>query len=175
MYSLTNLKIFQSLVSAIHRFNPIRLIDKRCAIHYRQSVARFRTVVGFQYDHPKIIGRRTSSISSTSSSITPVFTTALTYGDKVAIKDEFGEYTYNQIYNGAAKISIEISKICGKRTFLSIEHFQSFFLQHLDLGSASQCKIAFLCPNSALYTLIQWACWMSGHIGMYILMWGCVI
>lgn len=88
------------------------------------------TNVGFQYDHPKKMGRWTSSVSSTPASITsitPVFTTALTYGNKVAIKDEFGEYTYNQLYNGAAKISIEISKVCGKRKFLSIEHFLIIF------------------------------------------------
>lgn len=88
------------------------------------------TNVGFRYDHPKIMGRWTSSVSSTSgsiTSITPVFTTALTYGNKLAIKDEFGEYTYNQLYNGAAKISIEISKVCGKRKFLSIEHFLIIF------------------------------------------------
>lgn len=111
----------------MNRFNPMRLIDKRYAIHHRQSIARFRMLasLGFQYDHPKIIGRRASSSSPSSASdgIIPVFKTALTYGNKIAIKDEFGEYTYDQIYNGAVKISLEIAKICGKSTFLSIEHY----------------------------------------------------
>lgn len=100
-------------MSTVNRFNPIHLIDKRLTIHCRQSLARYRMLrsVAFQYDHPNILTRWTSSHSSVS--ITPVFKNALKYGNKIAIKDEFGEYSYDQIYNGAAKISIEISKICG--------------------------------------------------------------
>lgn len=69
--------------------------------------------VKFQYDHPKIMRRWTSSHSPTNVGNTPVFKTALNYGNKIAIKDEFGEYSYDQMHNGAAKIAAEISKICG--------------------------------------------------------------
>ncbi len=108
---------FQALVLAVNRFNPIRLIDKRCVMHYRRNIARCQvlTSVAFQYDQPKIVGRWTSTYSSKSTvNITPVFQTALTYGNKIAIKDELGEYSYEQLFNGATKISLEISKICGK-------------------------------------------------------------
>ncbi|KAG4070731.1 hypothetical protein HA402_005590 [Bradysia odoriphaga] len=137
-----------SLLSAMNRFYPIRLVDIRYASHCKQIVAQslMLSAGDLQSDHPKTTVRWASTHSPTSSThIQPVFANALTYGNKIAIKDEFGEYSYEQIFTGAAKISTEIAKICG---------------------SASQCKIAFLCPNSALYTLVQWACWMSGHIAV---------
>lgn len=113
--------IFQSIISAINRFNPLRLIDKRNAIHFRQNFAQFRllTSVWIEYNHPNTI-KRWNSQNPASVSITPVYKTALTYGNKIAIKDEFGEYSYQQIYSGAAKISFEISKICGTSKLFAI-------------------------------------------------------
>lgn len=31
--------------------------------------------------------------------------------------------------------------------------------------SANETKVAFLCPNSAVYSVVQWACWISGQTG----------
>lgn len=47
-------------------------------------------------------------------SIVPVYKRALLYGNKTAIKDELGEYSYSQLYIGAKKLSIQISNLCGK-------------------------------------------------------------
>lgn len=46
--------------------------------------------------------------------IVPVFKKALTFGDKIAVKDTSGEYSYTQIYSAARKLSIRISQNCGK-------------------------------------------------------------
>lgn len=117
-------------MSAINRLNTIRLIDKRYAIHCHKSIATYRVLasVKFQYDHPKIMRRwKSSSHRPANVAITPVFKTALNYGNKIAIKDEFGEYSYDQMHNGAAKIAAEISKICGGFSY-QWKIFESFFL-----------------------------------------------
>lgn len=46
--------------------------------------------------------------------VVPVFKKALYHADRIAIKDENGEYTYHQIYSGAKRLSEEISQLCGK-------------------------------------------------------------
>lgn len=46
--------------------------------------------------------------------VVPVFKKALYHADRIAIKDEIGEYTYHQIYSGAKHLAEEISQICGK-------------------------------------------------------------
>lgn len=117
----------------MNRLHPIRLIDFRYAIHCKQisSQSRLLGVLSsddLQSKHTTTIGHRwTSTQSPTSSSsltnIRPVFENALTYGNKIAIKDEFGEYSYEQIYAGAAKISVEISKICGEPNVTIYETF----------------------------------------------------
>lgn len=33
------------------------------------------------------------------------------------------------------------------------------------LGAGKNSKVAFLCPNSAVYSVVQWGCWISGQIG----------
>lgn len=32
-------------------------------------------------------------------------------------------------------------------------------------GGGNSAKVAFLCPNTAVYSVVQWACWISGQIG----------
>lgn len=39
----------------------------------------------------------------------PVFKRALLYGNRIAIKDSTGEYSYREILNGARKLAIELS------------------------------------------------------------------
>lgn len=46
--------------------------------------------------------------------VVPVFKKALYHGDRIAIKDENGEYSYHQIFSAAKKLSTEISQLCGK-------------------------------------------------------------
>lgn len=46
--------------------------------------------------------------------IVPVFKRALLYGNKIALKDVHGEYSYSRIYNGAKNLSIQISNLVGE-------------------------------------------------------------
>lgn len=77
--------------------------------------------------------------------VVPIFKKALLYGNKIAIKDQVGEYSYVRLYNGAKKLCEQISNL---------------------VGSASCARVAFLCPNDAIYPMVQWACWFSGQIAV---------
>ncbi|NWT56159.1 ACSF3 synthetase, partial [Erythrocercus mccallii] len=84
-----------------------------------------------------------------SSDITPVFTRALAFGDKVAIVDQNGEHTYRDLLSRSLRLSQEICRLlqCPSR----------------DLKEE---RISFLCPNDASYVVAQWASWMSGAIAV---------
>lgn len=58
--------------------------------------------------------RQSFSNDEATGGIVPVYKRALLYGNKTAIKDELGEYSYSQLYIGAKKLSIQISNLCGK-------------------------------------------------------------
>lgn len=46
--------------------------------------------------------------------VVPAFKRSLLYGNKIAVKDEIGEYTYNQLFNGSKKLATQLSNICGE-------------------------------------------------------------
>lgn len=46
--------------------------------------------------------------------VVPAFKRSLLYGNKIAVKDDSGEYTYNQLFNGSKKLAMEISNVCGE-------------------------------------------------------------
>ena len=46
--------------------------------------------------------------------VVPVHKRALLFGNKIAVKDETGEYSYNQIYGATRKLAEQISKVCGE-------------------------------------------------------------
>lgn len=77
--------------------------------------------------------------------VVPVFKKALLHGNKVAIKDQINEYTYHRLYAAAKRLSAQISNLCG---------------------SGSNARVTFLCPNDALYPVVQWACWFSGQVAV---------
>lgn len=55
--------------------------------------------------------------------IVPVFKRALLYGNKIAVKDNTGEYSYRQILEGARKLSTQLTTHSyGKRVRLTIQH-----------------------------------------------------
>lgn len=81
--------------------------------------------------------------------VVPVYKRALLYADSLAIKDHQAEFSYMQLYQAAKRLSFQLSNLCG---------------------SGSSSRIVFLSDNSALYTVIQWACWFSGQIGMNVCM-----
>lgn len=78
--------------------------------------------------------------------ITPIHQRSLLYGNHIAIKDNIGEYRYIELYAGAKKFAQQLSNVCH--------------------GFGTNKKIAFLCTNSAVYILIQWACWIAGQIAV---------
>ncbi|NXA45609.1 ACSF3 synthetase, partial [Nothocercus julius] len=84
-----------------------------------------------------------------SGGITPVFTRALAFGDKIAIVDQNGEHTYRDLYSRSLRLSQEICRVlkCSSR----------------DLKEE---RISFLCPNDSSYVVAQWASWMSGGIAV---------
>ncbi|XP_055535420.1 malonate--CoA ligase ACSF3, mitochondrial [Wyeomyia smithii] len=77
--------------------------------------------------------------------IIPAFKRALVYGEKSAVRDNTGDYSFIQIYESVKRLALQISNCCG---------------------SASQSRVAYLCPNNVTYLISQWACWFSGQIGV---------
>ncbi|XP_075621726.1 malonate--CoA ligase ACSF3, mitochondrial isoform X5 [Balearica regulorum gibbericeps] len=84
-----------------------------------------------------------------SSDVTPVFTRALAFGDKIAIVDQNGEHTYRDLLSQSLCLSQEICRALG--------------CSSRDLKEE---RISFLCPNDASYVVAQWASWMSGGIAV---------
>uniref|UniRef100_A0A8B9PZW1 Acyl-CoA synthetase family member 3 n=2 Tax=Apteryx TaxID=8821 RepID=A0A8B9PZW1_APTOW len=84
-----------------------------------------------------------------SNDVTPVFTRALAFGDKIAIIDQNGEHTYRDLFSQSLRLSQEICRVlkCSSR----------------DLKEE---RISFLCPNDSSYVVAQWASWMSGGIAV---------
>uniref|UniRef100_A0A182WD24 AMP-dependent synthetase/ligase domain-containing protein n=1 Tax=Anopheles minimus TaxID=112268 RepID=A0A182WD24_9DIPT len=77
--------------------------------------------------------------------IVPPFKRALLYGEKAAIRDQIGDFSFIQLYEAVKRLAAQISKCCG---------------------SASQSRVAFLCPNNITYVISQWACWFSGQVAV---------
>ncbi|XP_050323987.1 malonate--CoA ligase ACSF3, mitochondrial [Bactrocera neohumeralis] len=80
--------------------------------------------------------------------VVPIFKKVLLHADHIAIKSNATEYSYQQLYLGSKKLSIQISNICG---------------------SGASCNVAVFCENNALLPLTQWGCWMSGQVFMPLL------
>lgn len=95
-------------------------------------------------------------------SITPIFKQALTHNKRTALKDRNGEFTYFDLVAGSNKLSSEISDICGKFSFSFF--LSQFSLKFLQIGKATNARVAYLCPNDASHVVTQWAAFMSGQI-----------
>ncbi|KAM6430645.1 malonate--CoA ligase ACSF3, mitochondrial isoform 2-T5 [Liasis olivaceus] len=86
---------------------------------------------------------------STYRKVAPAFTRALAFGEKIAIIDQRGEHTYNDLYTRSLCLSQKICKALGNSD-----------------GDLKGERISFLCPNDASYVIAQWATWMSGGIAV---------
>ncbi|XP_061889634.1 malonate--CoA ligase ACSF3, mitochondrial [Entelurus aequoreus] len=75
----------------------------------------------------------------------PVFTGALTFGDKSAVIDSSGSHSYKQLYASSLGLARTINATLNS-----------------DFGCLEGKRISFLCANDASYTVAQWATWMSG-------------
>ncbi|XP_065601380.1 malonate--CoA ligase ACSF3, mitochondrial isoform X1 [Cyrtonyx montezumae] len=87
--------------------------------------------------------------AASSHPISPVFTRALTFGDKIAIVDQNGEHTYRELFCQSLRLSQEICRVL-----------------HCPSRDLKEERISFLCPNDASYVVAQWASWMSGGIAV---------
>ncbi|XP_074057146.1 malonate--CoA ligase ACSF3, mitochondrial [Macrotis lagotis] len=87
--------------------------------------------------------------STYSEKIAPVFTRALAYGDKIAVIDHRGQYTYKDLYYRSLRLSQEICKI-----------------HNCPNGDIKGERISFICSNDVSYVIAQWASWMSGGIAV---------
>ncbi|XP_072527486.1 malonate--CoA ligase ACSF3, mitochondrial [Salminus brasiliensis] len=91
----------------------------------------------------------TSSVLQTKQKITPVFSKALGYGEKVAIIDHSGHHSYSSLYNTSRSLAGRISRALG-----------------CESGDLQGKRISFLCANDASYTVAQWAVWMCGGMAV---------
>lgn len=98
--------------------------------------------------------------------VVPAFKRALLYGNKTAIKDESGEFTYAQLFCASQILAKQLSQLCGTKV-KHIDLFASHLIVcfHFSGEQNRNRNIAFLCPNTAVYSVVQWACWISGHTG----------
>ncbi|KAK2819705.1 hypothetical protein Q7C36_021351 [Tachysurus vachellii] len=77
--------------------------------------------------------------------VTPVFTKALDYKDKVAIIDESKKHSYSCLYRSSRGLAAQIHQALACHS-----------------GDLQGKRISFLCTNDASYTVAQWATWMCG-------------
>ncbi|XP_077165693.1 malonate--CoA ligase ACSF3, mitochondrial [Paroedura picta] len=90
-----------------------------------------------------------SSRKSYSGRVAPVFSRALAFGEKVAIIDQHGGHTYQDLYLHSRLLSQALCRRLGCSS-----------------GDLNGERISFLCPNDASYVTAQWAVWMSGGIAV---------
>lgn len=89
----------------------------------------------------------TSTSDNEQNVIWPPFRYAFNWPDRICLEDEYGQYTYRDIFNSGNQLAEQITK---------------------QLDGKVQERVTFLCPNNASYLVTQWACWISGQIGMFL-------
>ena len=77
----------------------------------------------------------------------PLMQKAAEHQDSVAIIDEKGRYTYNDLMSAAAKVAY---------TLLGNE------------SSLQEGRVAFMIPSSFEYVVIQWGIWLAGGVALPI-------
>ncbi|KAH0999070.1 malonate--CoA ligase ACSF3, mitochondrial-like isoform X1 [Dendroctonus ponderosae] len=77
--------------------------------------------------------------------VLPVCYNAPQYGNKVAIYDQTGSYSFRNLFIEAQMLSSKLSILLG--------------------GSTGE-RVLFLCPNDASYVITIWAIWMAGQIAV---------
>ncbi len=93
------------------------------------------------------------TINSHEPTVIPVFHAATHHLKRIALKDRNGTHTYQEILRKSLMLAGRIRQKLGPEK--------------------SQERIVFLCPNDVTYLLAQWACWASGHIGIFICFYEC--
>lgn len=109
----------------------------RTVSHIHKAVKLMRT-----YTAPSIVNE-----ANDLKSVIPTFRLASQWPDRIAITDQFGDYTYRSLFLSSKELAGQITDVLEGKT---------------------QERVAFLCPNNASYVIAQWACWMSGQIGNFL-------
>ncbi|KAK4307084.1 hypothetical protein Pmani_021138 [Petrolisthes manimaculis] len=87
-----------------------------------------------------------SRTATTDVPLLPVFRKATQYGDKVALTDQHGEHTYEQIHKLSGHLAWLMQSVLGH--------------------DKVQQRVVALCPNDVSYVITQWATWMAGHVAV---------
>lgn len=122
----------------------------RWTTHYRKST--LDSTSWSSEPRPCLLGtivlrkaHRWTTASSSRINQKPVFARAPAFGDKLAVIDSSGSYSYKQLYDSSVGLAGRISAALNT-----------------DFGGLEGKRISFLCANDASYTVVQWATWMSG-------------
>nr|CAD7458240.1 unnamed protein product [Timema tahoe] len=111
----------------------------------RQSSTLYAILRCWRHSHTAAAPSYGEPLDSHRESVVPVFRHAPRYGDRIALRDRHGDYTYRGMFLSSRQLACEISSL---------------------LEGRRQERVAFLCPNDASYLITQWACWMSGQIAV---------
>ncbi|XP_033211791.1 malonate--CoA ligase ACSF3, mitochondrial isoform X2 [Belonocnema kinseyi] len=121
------------------------LVRKRLFFLVNSATRNHKPVV--KRSQHRVAVNSTTESSQLSNDVVPVFKQATQFGDKPALHDMHGDYTYRGIFLSARQFANELTKL---------------------LGGTQQERVAFLLPNDASYVIVQWACWISGQIGVVL-------
>lgn len=121
------------------------LIRRKLVLFFNSSIRAHKPVVSRRTQHSKAAINSTIDTNQLSSDVVPVFKQATHFGDKTALRDMHGDYTYRGIFLSAKQFANELNEL---------------------LGEGKQERVAFLLPNDASYVIVQWACWISGQIAV---------
>ncbi|XP_065224561.1 malonate--CoA ligase ACSF3, mitochondrial [Planococcus citri] len=75
----------------------------------------------------------------------PGFRLASQWPERIAITDQFGDYSYRNVFNGSKTLADTLTEALEEKV---------------------QERVSFLCKNDASYIMTLWACWMTGQIGV---------
>lgn len=94
------------------------------------------------------VNLQTTSATVSNDDVVPIFRNAVQFADRTAVKDNNGNYTYANLFMSAKEVAQEITNLSNNK---------------------QNERVVFLCPNDASYVITQWAIWMSGQIGIILL------
>lgn len=85
------------------------------------------------------------------STATPVFLQAEQFGDKVAVVDQNGSFSYNDLLHHSKLLSDNLIKLMKQAS---------------GGGNLDWSRVAFLCENDVSYVVTQWAIWMARGVAV---------
>ncbi|XP_051166103.1 malonate--CoA ligase ACSF3, mitochondrial isoform X2 [Leptopilina boulardi] len=121
------------------------IFRRKLFLFFNSTIRTHKPVVSRRTQYSRAAINSTTDINQFSNDVVPVFKHATQFGDKTALRDMHGDYTYRGIFLSAKQFANELNKL---------------------FGEGQQERVAFLMPNDASYVIVQWACWISGQIAV---------